>query len=175
MPIVAPPEREIWQGDIFGVVPWSVIKTLEYVHPTGSPLKPYVLTHRPEIGQRGSLVVTSGSDLAMLISHECVVDKGGRAPLTFARILPITTHQEAQRTHIRSGANLQTFHIEANDVVSLPECYADFRLLSAIDPHLMASFKRLASLTAEGRASLRQQLISYWTRLEPRPSEGGAS
>lgn len=168
MPLVIPPEKEIWQGDIFQAVPWSVIKTLEYVHPTGNPLKPYVLTHSPEMGQKGNLVVSSGSDLAMLVSHECVVDKGGRAPLTFARVLPITTHQEDQRAHIRNGANLQTFHLAANEAVALTECYADLRLVSAIDPRLIASLGRVASLTQDGRDSLRQQLILYWTRLEPK-------
>ena len=167
MPIVTPPEKEIWQGDIFRRVPWSAIKALEFVHPTGNPLKPYVLIQPPESGQKGRLVVSSGTELAMLISHECVVDKGGLAPLSFARILPITTHQETQRELIRSGANLQTFHLEADAEVGLAECYADLRLISVIDPTLVGSFERIASLTEEGRDSLRHQLILYWTRREP--------
>jgi hypothetical protein len=169
LPIVIPPEQELWQGDIFWGVPWSVINTADFLQPTGNALKPYSLTTSPQMGQRGNLVVASGSDLAMLISHECVVDKGGRAPLSFVRILPITTHREEQLTHIRNGANLQTFHIEANETVGLSECYADFRLVSAIDPTFVRSLRRVASLTEEGRNSLRQQLILYWTRLEPRP------
>jgi hypothetical protein len=167
LPILIPPEEEIWQGDIFRPVPWAAIKTLEFVQPTGNAQRPYVSAQTPELGHKGRLVVNAGIDLAMLISHECVVDKGGIAPLSFARILPITTHQEAQRGAIRSGANLQTFHLEADVEVGLGECYVDFRLISIIDPALVSSFERVASLTPEGRDSLRQQLILYWTRKEP--------
>ena len=165
MPILGPPESELWQGDVFEGVPWSVIRQLDYVQPTGEHGR-YLGVPPPPSGGRGRLVTASGSGLGMLLSHECVVDKGGMAPLTFARVLPITTYGERGRDAIRQGANYQTFHIPRVDGV-LDESYVDFRLVAAIDPQLLGRFRRIASLTEEGRASLRLQMILYWTRLEP--------
>lgn len=104
----------------------------------------------------------------MLLSHECVVDKGGSAPLAFARVLPITTQDERGRASIRNGANYQTFHLPAAPRL-LEESYVDFRIIAAVHPERLGALQRLASLSVEARDSLRQQLILYWTRLEPRP------
>ncbi len=165
MPIVVPTADDLWQGDIFQLTPWVVAKGLDFVQPTGNALKPYVSVPPPDRGTRSHLVTTSGRDLGMMITHECLIDKKGAAPWTFARILPMETFKPEQQVHIRSGANLQTFFLPATDGL-LKESYVDFRLITAIDPKLGSSFQRIASLSEEGRNALRFQLIRYWTRHE---------
>ncbi len=163
MSIVIPPEVEIWQGDIFALVPWSVVSTLAFVQSTGNPAKPYVNAVPPNAGAKQQLMTKAGRDRAMLISHECIVDKGGLAPLAFARVLSIDSAKADQQIKIRDGSNLQTFHLPATENV-LDESYVDFRLLTALAPEMLPGLQRLSSLTAQGRDSLREQLIRYWTR-----------
>ena len=138
---------------------------LDFVRPDGTSQQ-FVAMPPPNMGNRARLVTHSGLDLGMLLSHECVVDKGGHAPITFARILPITTASGAGRDAIRNGANYQAFYLPGIEGL-VQESYVDFRLIVAIDPSLASQFRRIASLTQEGRDSLRIQLILYWTRLEP--------
>ena len=165
MPIIQPPDLKIWQGDVFAGVPWSIVKFLHFVQPEGNNQR-FISITPPLPGNRSRLVTHAGCDLGMLLSHECVVDKGGHAPLTFARILPITSYGEEGREIIRQGANYQTFHLPAAEGL-IDESYVDFRFVAAINPQLLEQFMRVASLTSEGRDSLRLQLILYLTRHEP--------
>lgn len=171
MPIIVPPDRQIWQGDIFAEVPWSVVRSLDFVRADGSSLR-FVSIPAPPAKERARLVTHSGRDFAMLLTHECVVDKQGRAPVSFARILPITIHDAQGQNAIRCGANYQTFYLPSVEDL-IPESYVDFRLVVAIDPEVFRFLTRVASLTTEGRSSLRQRLVLYWTRheLATRPSQ----
>ena len=163
-----PPDKLIWQGDVFADVPWSVLRTQDFVQPTGEGQR-FVTVAPPLSGHKARLVTNSGRDLGMLLSHECTVDKGGQAPLTFGRVLPITTYHEQGRDFIRRHENYQTFHLPPDREDLLLESYVDFRFLIAIDPAVFRTFVRIASLSSESREALRHQLILYWTRSEPQP------
>ena len=162
MPIVTAPETDIWQGDIYGLVPWAVVSSLEFVQPTGNPAKPYVAAPAPEAGGRRQLMTSAGRDMGMLITHECVVDKGERL-LTFARVLSISSLRAGQEIHVRNLSNLQTFHLPAVENL-FAESYVDFRLITVVSRDILTGLPKIASLTLEGRESLREQLIRYWTR-----------
>ncbi len=41
----------------------------------------------------------------------------------------------------------------------MPESYVDFRLVTIVDPVFADKFRKVASLTEEGRLSFRRQLI----------------
>ncbi len=108
MSILAPPDAEIWQGDVFAEVPWTIVRSADFVRPKGAAL--FERIDPPNSGHRAQLVTASGLCFAALLSHECVVDKRANTSFTFARVLPITTFRNPlQQDVIKSGANYQTF------------------------------------------------------------------
>lgn len=161
-----PADPRPWQGDVFPDAPWSLVRDLEFVSPTGDGRR-YSVVQPPQSGGRGRLVTRAGIGLGMLLSHECVVDKEGREPVAFCRLLRLATlPNEQAKQAVRNGSMYAAFYLPALPGV-IEESFADFRFVVAVEPQRLQTLRRIASLTDEGRASLRHQLILYWTRVEP--------
>jgi len=160
--IVIPPEMEFWQGDLFGDVPWTYVRDLDFVEPAGNGFR---LSGLPAVGHRSRLVTNAGRGMGMLVTHECTVDKGQETPLAFARVFLLASQRRsAFQDRIRSGEIVSSFYLPAADLIE--ESYADFRFITSIDPRHLRQLTRVASLNPEGRDALREQFIRFWTRVE---------
>ena len=158
-PITRPPDQQLCQGDLFRDVPWTFIKEVKFLQGNGQK---FVVCAAPQPGNRGTLAAQAGIGHAMLLSHDCVIDKDNYSPLAFARVLPMSTCDARMAQATRDGKNLQAFYIPADNMID--ESYADFRLIFAMTPTIVHQLQRIASLTQTGQNSLQHSLITYWTR-----------
>ncbi|HEY3131614.1 MAG TPA: hypothetical protein VGL91_19325 [Acidobacteriota bacterium] len=167
MSIITSPASEYFQGDIFADVPFAYVRSLDFVQPSDAARTKFTATPLPATGNKAHVVAPCSRSMGMLVTHECIIDKGGRAPWSFARIVRISVEGAEGQQAIRTGTNYQAFHLPKTAGILDEESYVDFRLITAVDPALARDLIRIASLSTEGRASLKQQLILYWTRVEP--------
>lgn len=169
MPTVIPPKfADFWQGDIFSDVPWSFIGEYAFVSPADAGRNRFTAIQPPNPGAKCWLASPGGRGPAMLLSHECVVDKNRPEPLAFARVVPIRAQpSEEGRENVRNGSLYAAFYLPPPETPLSEESYVDFRFITAIHPDHLGGLDKIASLTDEGRNSLRLQLVLYWTREEP--------
>jgi hypothetical protein len=171
--IVVPTDDRVWQGDIFEAAPASVVRDLDWVAPSTSgrelatERKRFIEVDEPKEGGKARLVTLGARAKAMLITHECVLDKGPTQHLTLARVLALASQKSTDyQDAIRDGRNREAFYLPAIADL-LEESYVDLRLLTTIERVHIQTMKRVASLTEEGRLALRMRLILYWTRMRP--------
>lgn len=169
MSIVVPPTPEIWQGDLFNDVPWGWVRELEYLTPVGDGRYNSAAAPAPE--GRSFLAIKGGLSAGMLITHECVVDKGQQTPFLFARVALMSNVKSSNFSqNIRENRVHGIFYLPVSP--QLPdESYVDLRIATCLDPSLISGLNKVASLTQVGREALREKLIRFWSG-EPEDAPG---
>jgi hypothetical protein len=105
---------------------------------------------------------------AMLLTHDCEVDKD-KKHRTVALIRLLQTNMPAgDSATIRANRRFPFFHLPAGGD-QLPESYVDFRRICTVSPQWVDSATRLASLTAAARQAMLLQLFRFLARVELDP------
>ncbi len=170
-----PPDPQLCQGDIVAGVPHLHMKPpVEVVRRTSTKTGPMLQPHEPENpppggfafekGRPEQVVVQCQMAIGIVISHGCEIDKDSKHRIV-ALVRPLAPVAEEHRDVIRENRNHSYFYLPPHLEV-LDESYVDFRRLSCIDPQLVSTDKRLASLTPDGLAQFLATFFVYITRAD---------
>jgi hypothetical protein len=172
---------EVSQGDIYKAVPSVFIPSRpitavrrETVGGGKQALMPYTEDGPPPAGGfqwelRDTPVVSDGRlALAILLTHDCEIDKKGRDDLRLvALIRPWASISESAASNIRLGNRRRFFYLAPQlDGPALDESYVDFRRITTVRGSALPEAHRVLSLSDAMRDALREAFIRYVTRAE---------
>jgi hypothetical protein len=169
----AAPRLELSQGDIFRAVPSLLVdqrplvvvrrrdRLTALLHTEGGDAPPGGFTWQ---GHGETVVARASLALAMLMTHDCELDKDEHFR-TFALIRGWETLPFETQLNILAGRRLRFFHL-APQLPDLPESYVDFRRLTTVRGREIRMEDRMLSLSDDSRAALREAFIQFVTRAE---------
>lgn len=169
---------QLCQGDIFGCVPLVRLRTMPELVKSVA-LNPKRIVHEVDkdfnpdncaAKDRKSCRILAECDYthAVLLTHDCEIDKG--AELTLAIIRPFdATVSEESRTRLRNNDKFAAFYLPQAD--NWPECYVDFRRLVSVLPAVLKDRPRLRCLDTVFRDALFFHYFQFLTRRRIGPAE----
>lgn len=129
-----------FQGDIFTGIPFAV--------------------HLPEGEMK-----TKPDSLAMLISHECDVDKPATDVALLASVQSgANTFDAATLGNLRSNRIFHAFYLGTPPGLEGEHWYTDFHFITVVRKDFLNLDRRILSLDDAAREALRGQLIKFWNR-----------
>jgi hypothetical protein len=159
-----PPQEELGQGDLFGLVPSVYVETLGYmVKLDGNQFR--LLQHAPESRHVDRPQPANAKEVrahGVLLTHDCEIDKS-RGSLQLALVRQFEGVPEEHRVAFRDNTRHRAFYLPAGDYLD-EEAYVDLRRITVISPETLVAFDRLASMNEDGRRMLREQLFRFYTR-----------
>jgi hypothetical protein len=158
------PEVRLSQGDVVTHVPFGAVKhpLTQYSKKNGvSQTSTEWAPDNPEGVADAIARVRKGA--AMVLSHECEIDKGKKRVLV-APMTPLTTLRPDERDIVIAQRSHSKLILP--DVPLLGDCFLDLRFTTTVDREFLGLDKRIASLSEEALGRLRLQLISFFTRLD---------
>jgi hypothetical protein len=100
---------------------------------------------------------------AIVLNYDCELSRDENFCLV-AIVRPMTGVHEDDRETVRQNRNLSHFFLPASQDHHLDEAYADFRLVTCIDPGIIEAVgTRRASMTPIGVAGMQAQLFRFLT------------
>jgi hypothetical protein len=170
------------QGDILADVPFCL---------PVSPIAPLRETQLKggrvawEASSRGALtrlkahtLATHVDRYALVVSHDCELDKPKPNPVLVAPVLPIHTLTPDMQAKVLSQDSRSALPLP--EVPGIGTMYAELRYVTALPNEFARAARRVASMGPEGKARLSAQLVLFLLRLripedalpEPENDEG---
>jgi hypothetical protein len=186
-PFYRPITAELCQGDVFERI------ALVFSKDAPTPLKKATLPGKregfeadtplaPSTPPSGSpLLVAAPCDYtrAMLLTHDCEIDKPSTKVLNLALIRPLDPKMpEDDKTILRENRKFAFFYLPAEQE-GAAESYVDFRRLGTVGVETVKATPRLARLSEIARKAMLFQFFRYLTRIDlrqaslPPPEEEG--
>lgn len=168
-----PVTDELCQGDVFATVPLVRLRgaplalTRADFSPTRSGYEADTgfdpAAASPAQRRDRSILATCDYTHAVLLTHDCEIDKPNAKDLSLAIVRPVDrawTPEELRR--IRNGDKLAMFYLEQDG--DWQPCYVDFRRLVTVGPDLLKSLSRVRRLGEVPRDAMLYQLFQFFTR-----------
>lgn len=164
------PRAEFSQGDIFEFLPHAYLEppltALE--RETESTLKcssdPFA-SFEDSSGQ--AIVAKAKRQNALLLGHDCEIDKPHIVRWLISPVVPIGRLAEAKRDPVRRNRIYSMLHLPPYRNL-LGESFVDFNQITTIDAEMVKAAIRRVSLSDAGRRGLYLQFIRWFTRWELR-------
>lgn len=120
----------------------------------------------------GNWIAKGRIAMALVVSHDCDLDDGKDTErIVVAPVFPIArvTSSEEDRARIKEGG--RATYVPLPGVPSAGDCCAELRSICPLDRGLFNASNRHCSMTEEAVFVYREQLIHYFTRLNPEKLE----
>lgn len=101
---------------------------------------------------------------AMLISHECDVDKSNNAHALLAVVRPASDLNPGSVPNMRSGKMYNAFYLPDPPGLPAGDWYMDCRFITVVEIALLDPARRIASLDDAHREALQGKLKQFWAR-----------
>jgi hypothetical protein len=157
---------DISQGDVFSGVPFSTPKE-PLTHLTKGSAKNVSVMWIPSEG--GDVGVTQPKHClahyrmghGIVVSHDCAIDKPNRTTrFLFAPLSPLEALDPKVQDQVRNQAHLAYMYLPA--IGEIPESCVDLRFICPLARDFVDSFKRVASLSDEGRERLQTAIVAFF-------------
>lgn len=113
------------------------------------------------------VVATCKRQRAILITHDCEIDKPQVKRWLVCPVVPIVVLSSGNRDRARRNRVYSMLHLpQYRDV--LPESFVDFNQITTLEGDFVKGGKRLVSLSDIGRRALYSQFVRWLTRWELR-------
>ncbi len=180
MPFYRDADRQVCQGDVFDEVPSVHVREgiagalREVTLPKrakGFALRPLDVADEktgriPDFRSEGELApIRCQIGRAVLLSYDCDIEHE-KKHLLVALVRSFTAVPEPDRQIIRNNENSNFFYLPEEPRFGIPESYVDLRRITCVHPGVLATCRRLASLTPQSVAALQAQLFLFITRRE---------
>jgi hypothetical protein len=158
------PRAEISQGDILELLPNAYL-----THPLRSFVSGHdgSLVERPEPQidgpERRPVIASCRRTRAILITHDCEVDKPKIENWIVCPVVPLAEHPGAQHTDIRKNKYFNLMYLPAYREI-LGDSVAVLNQITTLQKAFVQSASRLLSLSDVGRAAFYFQSIRWMTR-----------
>lgn len=114
-----------------------------------------------------SVMATCKRQKAMLLSHDCEIDKPQVTRWIVAPVVPILKLKPANRDRVRRNRIFTMFHLPKYREL-LPESFVDFNQLTTLSSEFVRNAQRIVSLSDVGRRGMYAQFVRWFTRWELR-------
>lgn len=167
-----PPRSEICQGDILELLPHiSLDYPLFALSRTGDTETVFSATGEPyagfndKDGQR--VIATCRRSKAILISHDCEIDKPQVKKWLICPVVPMDRLQPRNHDLLKRNRIFSMLYLPRLDQM-IPDSFVDFNQVTTLDSEFIKSGKRIVSLSDIGRRALYIQFMRWLTRWELR-------
>lgn len=155
--------RGLSQGDVVADVPFGTFP-VPPVALSKSTIKGGVTAWLESGPPGGPYLVQGGRFPAIVLSHDCELDKPQRKPRVLAAPLrPMSELESSVSAEVLAQRRLSLMPVPA--IPTLGHYYADLRLIQNFDRAILDS-ARVASMSQEGLGRLRAQVVAFLFRLD---------
>ncbi len=129
-------------------------------------MSPYGVIRPSEEGEGGPWTFQSKSGLAIVLTHDCTIDKSNTRFVQICPISPLKDLEPSLRGEVKKNRPFQYFYLPPDG--ELTESFVDFAYPTTVSLSMVSGIPRLMTLSDLGRRALYVQYIRWVTRWEMR-------